>query len=133
MPIQILFVEPGIYQGDWSGTVTIDEVYASMQEVSDAAAEHGDDRYAVLVNLSDVKHIPFDLRNLLKISNSDDHVVEFIIIKAPAIGQALGNMLHKLSNQPFSFANTIDEGIASARKHLADEQMPPTSSERDAI
>lgn len=118
MPIEISLVEPQIYQGEWVGNVIIDEVYASMEQVSQSAIENGYDRYVILVNLAAVNHIPFDLRNLLKISNSDERVVEFIVVKAPAIGQALGNMLGKLSNQPFSFARTLDEAVEMARNHL---------------
>lgn len=122
MPVNISLLEANIYRGEWVGDITIEEVIASMQEVVETANDAKFERYVLLVDLTQAGRIPFDFRNLLHISNMDARVIEFVVINAPMVGQVLGNMLKKLSNQPFSFADTVDAGIQVARQLL--EQSP---------
>lgn len=115
MSITIHYHEQGIYRAEWMDNVVIEEVITEMQNVRNLATEKGDERFTLIVDLTAVKHIPFDVRNLSKVADSDKRIAAFVILKASTTAQILGNMLNKISSHDFYFVNTLDEGIELSR------------------
>ena len=122
MPVNVTHMEPHIYRAEWHGAVHIEDVIVKMQELSAMASQNGDHTYVLLVDLTTVTKIPFDIQNLRKTADSDTRVGCYVIVQAPAVGQLLGRMLDKVSASSFVFANSLDEGIELAHEYLLENR-----------
>lgn len=115
MPIELHYHEQGIYRAEWLDNVAIEEVITEMQNVRKLASQNGDLRFTLIVDLTTVKRIPFDVRNLSKVADSDNRIAAFIILKASTTAQILGNMLNKISGHDFRFVDSLDEALDVSR------------------
>lgn len=122
MPIELHYHEQGIYRAEWIKNVVIEEVIIEMQNVRTLADQNYDERFVLIVDLTAVTNIPFDVRNLRKVADSDNRTAAFVILKAPTAAQILGNMLNKLSQTDFQFVNSLDEALEVSRSFVSQMQ-----------
>ena len=125
MPINVSYIENQIYRGEWIGDITIEEVIHKMKETSVLATEHGNDKFVLIIDLTQVGTIPFDLLNLRNIADSDHRVACYVVVKAPLVGQILGKMLNNVSSKNFIFTDSLEEAIQVGEGFIKthDEEM----------
>lgn len=123
MPIELHYHEQGIYRAEWIKNVAIEEVIIEMQNVRKLADQNNDERFVLIVDLTTVTSIPFDVLNLRKVADSDKRTAAFVILKASTVAQILGNMLNKLSAHDFQFVDSLDDALEVSRSLVSKIQQ----------
>ena len=120
MPINIERLEPGIFRAECIGQLTIEDILARMREITALAEKSGDANWVLLADLTQSNKIPFDMKTLTNSANAAKSAAGYIFVNAPYVGQVIGNMLDKLSAKKFSFADSMEDGLAQAHSILSE-------------
>ncbi|MBC8098545.1 MAG: hypothetical protein H7Y11_03825 [Armatimonadetes bacterium] len=63
MSIKITRLEPGVYRAELSGVIPLTELMAAQQEGATLAQQHGDAKYALILDIQRGVQMPFELRS----------------------------------------------------------------------
>ncbi|MEQ8676324.1 MAG: hypothetical protein RLP44_19110 [Aggregatilineales bacterium] len=124
MPITLTRLEAGIYHGNWHASVTTNEVFGAMDELSAIATEQGDERLVCIIDLTNCTKIPFDVHNMKNLSNREARMNGFVVMKANTLARVMGQMLDKISTKSFKFTETLEESIALAHEIRISSKQP---------
>lgn len=116
--IEISRLDNGIYLSKWSATVTIEEVLTNTDRFIELVTENADNTYIMIIDLTDAKKLPVDVRNLMASANKDKRLLGYVAVKAPSVGEMLGKILGRLIHHHIEFAASVDEAIVKAREIL---------------
>lgn len=120
MPIQITQVEPGIYLNTWVGHVTMDDVLQSERDGE--ALLRVDETRVVLVNdLSQVTHVPMDLKALRRVAENNPHVVALLVVNAPSIVRVVGAAQAQTVKWRVEFFDDLERAFERGRTLLREE------------
>ena len=122
MPVTFNFVEPGIYRVCWIGHVLIEEPIREMDALMELVTARGDTSYVMILDLTEVTQIPFDLNNLTRVAKQDSRVVAYVIVRASRIAEVMAKMVNQVSKRSFHFVNSLDAAVEKSRSLL--RKMP---------
>ena len=122
MPIYLSFVEPRIYLAEWKGMVTLHEVVHRTPNINDLVTERGDTEYVLLIDMSQVTHFPLDIHNLRSSADDDSRAMCYFIVQPPPVARVIIRILNKIARTSFLLVNSVDEGLAQARRYLQEHR-----------
>ncbi|MCU0499614.1 MAG: hypothetical protein MUF87_19870 [Anaerolineae bacterium] len=118
MPIHLERREPGVYLGQLSGTIHLQELLTTQQTGAQVAAQSGDPRYVLILQIDPSTHMPFDLRESRQVveQNRASHV---FTVGASWHIKLLSSMLARLFGiQGVEHYNNVDQALERARSVL---------------
>jgi hypothetical protein len=71
MAVAFSRVEPGIYRIQLSGTVQLNDLLNAQDRGTETAAEQGDQRYVMIIEIGNDVRMPFDIREAGKLIEND--------------------------------------------------------------
>ncbi len=116
MPVITTAITAGIYQHQWVGHVTADEVVNSVQRMQTLAHADNCDKYVAIIDASEVRTYPFNLAKLSRAFSGD--TVSTLVYGAPATGQKLGEILGAMVKLSVEFYDDSDETLSRAHQLL---------------
>lgn len=117
MPITVQRIEPLIYLGVYRDTVTLDDVYGSLEDLRRLLEEDQALFHITILEGQHLKKIPFDLRGLSKAISRDR--IATLIVNAPHMAELLGRMVAKFSGHRIEFFDSMEEAITHAQHLIA--------------
>ncbi|MEL6149231.1 MAG: hypothetical protein AAFV33_05880 [Chloroflexota bacterium] len=119
MPTTTERYEPGIYIARWIGNVMLEDVFAARDAIDDYAAEDGMARFIVVIDGTQAKRVPTNVRILLKSANTGS--IAILVHNAPLGGTIVGRMFNQFSPFPAEFYNDFETVTVRAHELLAQE------------
>jgi methionine synthase I (cobalamin-dependent) len=117
MPIRITQVEPGLYLNTWIGHITMDDVLQSEREGA-AMMTEGETRVVLVNDLSDVTHLPVDLKALQRVTENNPQVIALLVVNAPGIVRLMGEAQAKLVKWQIAFMDDLERALEEGRALL---------------
>ncbi|MBI1257272.1 MAG: hypothetical protein GC204_07365 [Chloroflexi bacterium] len=118
MPVKVEYLEPGIYCSNWVGNVRIEEALAATKQLMGVVTEKGDPHYILIVDLSEMTQLPFDLSNLSRAAKEDSRVADFVIVKPSKMAEVLSKMINQLTKLPIHSTQSRVEAVEISRSLL---------------
>lgn len=120
MPIQVYRHAPRIYIGLWTGSVTFEEIQDAEYEMFDIITQHNDHDVVVILNGTNLKHIPFEIRKLQSfVRNQSVTVKAYLLVNPPIIGEIAGRIVHTLTDHTIESFDDLAAAEARAQELLA--------------
>lgn len=108
----------GLYLNTWIGHVTMEDVLASERE--GAALLTADETRVVLVNdLSQVTHLPLDVKALRRVAENNPQVIALLVVHAPNIVRLMGEAQARTVDWQIEFFEDQEHAIERGRALLA--------------
>ncbi|MEM6281836.1 MAG: hypothetical protein AAF787_06560 [Chloroflexota bacterium] len=120
MPTTTERYEPGIYIAHWIGNVTLEDVFEARDAINIYAAEDNRLRYIVVIDGTQTKRVPTDIRILLKTTNPGS--IAILVYHSPIGGTIVGSMFNQFSPFKAEFYNDFETVLERAYHLLAEEQ-----------
>jgi hypothetical protein len=131
MPIQVAFIEPGIYLSEWIGQVTADEVRQSQRDGTALANTHQEKRTVLIVDFAQMRRFPIDISLLNRSAVRDPRLHRILLVNAPSgvrlVAGTLAKVYPKAAERIEVRADRAD-GLARAHELLASlpaDAVPP--------
>ena len=121
MPVTITRIESGIYRYQWLGVITMEDLNEAFDEAVNLTSQYNDNPHVQILDLSEVKRYPVELRGLGKVSDMQRELVRSVlVVAAPTGARVLGRTLKRIvpSLKNMEFYETLDEALAVGRKML---------------
>jgi hypothetical protein len=107
-----------IYLIVWAYPLTIDEMVETTRYLDELSLKNGDETYAVVVDLKQVKNIPFEIRKLDSLEKK--RLTGIVMLNASFPAQVAGSILEKVSRRvQYKVAHTLEEALEYSRGMLA--------------
>jgi hypothetical protein len=87
MSIEVTRVEPKLYLNVATGFAKLEDVAGAVQEMARMATELGDPFYVIVSDATEVRNIPFDLKNLRHLAERDHKIAAILIVNPPYIAK----------------------------------------------
>lgn len=120
MPIEVTRIEPKLYLNVSTGVAKMEEIAGAIQQMAHLATEYGDPYYVILSDASEVRNIPFDLKNLRQLAERDRRIAAILIVNPPYIAKVAANIVSKISSTPLEVHETRDAALQRAHQILAE-------------
>ena len=124
MPTKTERIQAGIYCAHWLDHVKIDEVFQASEAVNQFAEEDNVSRFVFIIDATQTKSIPFDLRMLTK--TVDERYIAILGLNAPYAGEVMGRMFNKFAPVQVEFFRDRDALMERAEALLASVEEEPT-------
>lgn len=115
-------IERGIYLSRFSDDITVEQVLAAQAEGLEQVSEHGEARYVLMMDLTEMKRFPADTRAFLaKAEELLRGLVNVFVVNAPLPARMLGDTVSKMRpSLHIEFFEDVDAAIDRARVLLAE-------------
>lgn len=117
MPSRAERITPGIYCAHWLEHVKLDDVFIARDAIKALAAEDGLAAYVLLIDGTEAKTVPLDLRGLTKAV--DPATISILVLNAPYSGELMGRMFNQFMTIQAEFFRDRDAWLARAQAILA--------------
>jgi hypothetical protein len=124
MPVTVTRLEPGIYRYQWLGLTRLEETREALQGAVEQGKQHGDNPHVQIIDLSEVRRYPVDLRGLGEISEMQREYVRCVLVVAASpgaklLGRTLTRIVPALRNMQFH--ETLDQAVVAAREIIGED------------
>ena len=118
MAVKLIAHEPNLYLTVWTPFVDADQINAAMRQIYQQVEAAGEDRYAVIADLTALKRIPFEIRGVRRWLDEDPRALAFINVATPFILTPLRSVFQDMMLNKIAFASTQEEALDLARGAL---------------
>ncbi|MDX2162436.1 MAG: hypothetical protein SF162_14000 [bacterium] len=125
MPITITLLEPRIILQQWTGIVTMDDVFTSSNAVRVLADEQRCAEYASILDGTGLEQFQFDLRGMLRAIEMDNRDVGIYIVHGPSMAQIAARVMDKLVKKDIKVCRDLAHAQALARACLEAYPVKP--------
>lgn len=94
MPVHAERITPELYRVHWVGVVTVDDLFNARDAIDVMMTEDQVSRYVLLIDGSQTKMVPFDLRMTINALNPG--CLGVMVLNAPFAGELLGRMFNAI-------------------------------------
>ena len=119
MSIEVTRVEPKLYLNVATGFAKLEDVAGAVQEMARMATELGDPFYVIVSDATEVRNIPFDLKNLRHLAERDHRIAAILIVNPPYIAKVAANIIAKISATTLEVHATRESALQRAHDVLA--------------
>lgn len=119
MPVDLSRLEAGIYRAALSGTIQIDELANVQHRGTAMAADNGDTRYVLVIDVHPSTRMPFDMRHAGKlIAENKAHAI--YVVGASMHVRMIAGLLSRLfkSLGGVEHSRSLTEAVTKARAKL---------------
>jgi hypothetical protein len=130
MPIEVERMERGVYRAIWTGSITTEDIILKMAVTRDLVSQSQDARYCLIIDLTEVGHIPVSITPLRAVATSDDRLAGFLVVRPPAVASMIAKVLRDLTRVRFETFSLLEDAVIRARQ--LNEEEPTLTSSRKA-
>jgi hypothetical protein len=128
MPIILTHPEPHLFYNLWQGTVLLNDIFKAAAETTQHAQSLGEAFYVLIIDATDLKNMPLEIRGLLHTSELTRGAVAFLILNPPAIGALAARLVGKFSRLPVEVYTDREQALRRARALIAAHPAPPDTT-----
>lgn len=129
VPIQVEFIEPGIYLSEWIGQVTAVEVRQSQRDGTALANTHQEKRTVLIIDFAQMRRFPIDISLLNRSAVRDPRLYRILLVNAPIGVRMVAGTLAKVypkAAERIELRGDRADGLARARELLKNFPAAPT-------
>lgn len=121
MAVETKRLAKGIYCAVWLGIIKIDEVFIAGDEIHEMAIADEIAQYVVVIDGTDAKNIPFNVRLLTQATHSASLIV--LGYNPPFAGEMISRMFNKVMPIDLELYTDWDKLMARAETVLAEADL----------
>jgi hypothetical protein len=120
MPVETRRADTGVYITRLSGSIVLDHILDAQREGAQMAADNGDTRYVLIIDIDSSTRMPFDLRQSGKVLESNQ-AAAVLTVGASLHIKFIASMLARFFRLGHvEHVRNLDEAIQKARKIVAE-------------
>ena len=133
MSIEVTRLEPKLYLNVPTGFARPEHIAGAIQEMARLATEHGDPYYVIVSDATEVRNIPFDLKNLRQLAERDPRIAAMLIVNPPYIAKVAAIIIAKISATTLEVHATREAAMQRAHEVLTERANVKQEKSRSEI